>query len=85
MRAGRLSGSWLPNTTEAAEAAITLSTVFVRYEAAVGGGVPLIKILRNARHRLQHITKLEDILNSTTICILSKVRQRVVAVFPPPY
>ncbi|EPY30038.1 homoserine dehydrogenase [Strigomonas culicis] len=45
----------------------------VGYEACVAGGVPVIKTLQNMK-LVQHITKVEGILNGTTNFILTSMR-----------
>nr|AGT02628.1 homoserine dehydrogenase [Strigomonas oncopelti] len=45
----------------------------VGYEACVAGGVPVIKTIQNMR-LVQHITKVEGILNGTTNFILTNMR-----------
>ncbi|MCH4072580.1 homoserine dehydrogenase [Pseudoramibacter sp.] len=48
--------------------------VFLRYEAAVGGGIPIIGSL-NEELKINHIDEIKGILNGTTNFILSKMTE----------
>ena len=48
------------------------NNVILRYEAAVGGGIPVIAELKR-QLRLNHISEIKGILNGTTNFILSKM------------
>lgn len=51
------------------------NNVMFKFEASVGGGIPVIKSLQNMLH-IDHITEIRGILNGTTNYILSNMTQK---------